>query len=529
MYMEAHVVLADPRSPGIPIRAHPGQSPAHGKNDLSALHLLLLFVLSLRLPDVGAKEAVIFEQFGQLTGITAYLHVHVELSISSVEVQLSKYRQLLNQNCDSELAVLNYMLTYINTSITNFTLKKDFPDRPEDFPEKSMIWQNAKLWYKVAQLHLRDLEDMVESIATLRKSLPVVPNRNTGKIPVQAQFALPQGAHIINMQAYSDTHDHLVTLIPEKSPINLWTDSQASVEMSEPRNITRPNSSSRMAKPSITKVGQPQGVHRSKREDRPVPEFVWGQRWNFPGRGTSSQPLTQEAMDEMTLVRPQREILGGIALGVAVAATAMGMYNRVQIEQLKPELFEVKENTGRLFEVVQDFSQNMAALETGFNEIRTTLLYQVMFNPTLLDSQLSRLENQLRGRLRRVTHAIQAAMHQRFAIDYLNPAELVNLFQQLSKRADEAGCELLVQYHSYLFQVETSLLFDGQDGHLLIHVPMVTKGTLLRLFRLHPFPCQCLMHNTSRLTPKMTFSPSHPQKPGTTFNCPPRTSSPVTG
>ena len=83
-----------------------------------------MFILSLPLPDVGAKEAVIFEQFGQLAGITAYLHVHVELSISSVEAQLGKYRQLLKQNCDSELSVLNYMLTYVNTSITNFTLKK---------------------------------------------------------------------------------------------------------------------------------------------------------------------------------------------------------------------------------------------------------------------------------------------------------------------------------------------------------------------------------------------------------------------
>ena len=37
-----------------------------------------------------AKEAVIFEQIGQLAGVTAYLHVHVELSISSVEAQLAK-------------------------------------------------------------------------------------------------------------------------------------------------------------------------------------------------------------------------------------------------------------------------------------------------------------------------------------------------------------------------------------------------------------------------------------------------------
>jgi hypothetical protein len=190
----------------------------------------------------------------------------------------------------------------------------------------------------------------------------------------------------------------------------------------------------------------------------------------------------------MTLVQPWREILGGIALGMAVAATTLGVFNRVQIQQLKEELFEAKENTGRLFEVVQDFSNNIVALETGFNEIQTTLLYQVMFNPTLFDSRLSRLENQLRGRLQQVTHAIQAAMHQRFAIDYLNPAELVNLFRQLVIRADEAGCNLLIQSHSDLFQVETSLLFDGQDGHILIHVPMVPKGILLRLFRLHPFP-----------------------------------------
>jgi hypothetical protein len=128
MSVEDHADLTDLRNPRTPTQARPCQSHVPGRNTLSALHLLLLFVLSLRLPDVGAKEAVIFEQFGQLAGITAYLHVHVELSISSVEAQLSKYRQLLNQNCDSELSVLNYMLTYVNTSITNFTLKKDFPD-----------------------------------------------------------------------------------------------------------------------------------------------------------------------------------------------------------------------------------------------------------------------------------------------------------------------------------------------------------------------------------------------------------------
>ncbi len=79
-------------------------------------------------------------------------------------------------------------------------------------------------------------------------------------------------------------------------------------------------------------------------------------------------------------------------------------------------------------------------------------------------------------------------MHQHFAIVYLNPAKLLTLFHQLSSKAEEAGCDLLIQYHSDLFQLETSFLFDCQDGHVLIHVPMVPKGMLLRLFQLHPFP-----------------------------------------
>jgi hypothetical protein len=133
------------------------------------------------------------------------------------------------------------------------------------------------------------------------------------------------------------------------------------------------------------------------------------------------------------------EILGAIALSLTVAATAISVFNRAQIEALKSELFDLKENTDCLFEVVQDFSKNMKSIETGFNELRTTLLYQVMFNPTLFDTWLSRIENQLYNRLCTVTHAIQAAIHQRFAVDYLNPAELAVLFEKLEKKASYSG------------------------------------------------------------------------------------------
>ncbi len=251
-----------PQTLEVRIRAHPDRSPGPKRNRITMPRLLLLFLLSVIFPDTGAKEAVIFEQFGQLTGVTAYLHVHVELSISSVEAQLEKYRQLLKENCDSEMAILNYMLTYANTSISNFTLRKETLDHPGGLSEKSMICQNTKLWYKVAQLHLRDLEDMEESVATLRKSLPVIPNRNTGRIPVKAQFAPPEGSHIINMQAYVDTHDHLLTLIPEKSYTSRNTNSPMTVETGELRNITKTTSGSTLQRNGVS-LGRHAGLNET--------------------------------------------------------------------------------------------------------------------------------------------------------------------------------------------------------------------------------------------------------------------------
>ncbi len=72
--------------PGTPT----GGRAAENDDDLpparhSRLSLLLLTIILLSLPNprTEAKEAVIFEQIGQMAGVTAYLHVHVELSMGS--------------------------------------------------------------------------------------------------------------------------------------------------------------------------------------------------------------------------------------------------------------------------------------------------------------------------------------------------------------------------------------------------------------------------------------------------------------
>jgi hypothetical protein len=422
---------------------------------------------------------VIFEQVGQLAGVTAYLHVHLELSISSVEAQMEKYQQLLRKHCSTEAAILSYMLAYVNAS--DYIRAEGYGNKPADLPETSLVRENARLWHKIAQLHLRDVEDLEHNVGALRNALPTVPNSNSGRIPVMAPYSPRSDSNIFNVDSFTDTQDHLLTLTASGvhySHLTKEDSHQANMDAFSYFNISEPKKTTTSTTPRPrTSPKRPATAGRSG--------LAGGYQL-----GMLSQPLTPEALDRMIFIhnRPRREVLGAIALPLAIAATAMGVFNRAQIEALKTELFDLKESTGRLFEVVQDFSKNMKSIETGFNELRTTLFYQVMFNPTLFDSRLTRLENQLRNRLRRVTHAIQAAIHQRFAVDYLNPAELALLYEKLEKKASESGCDLLIKYHSDLFQVEASLLFDGRDGHVLIHVPMTPRNSLLRLFRLHPFP-----------------------------------------
>ena len=140
--------------------------------------------------------------------------------------------------------------------------------------------------------------------------------------------------------------------------------------------------------------------------------------------------------------------------------------------------------------MVQNFSQTITGIENSMTEIQTTLVVAAAFSPSVVDACMPRIKNQLRNRVRLTTHTIQAAIHGGFAADYLNPEEMTQIFENIKVRAVEPGCDLLIEYHTDLFHVKASLLYDGKNAQFLLHVPNAPKDTKLRLFRLHPFLLQ---------------------------------------
>ena len=160
-----------------------------GRRSIYLRLLLALSVSVIQAPWTESKEAVIFEQFGQLAGVTAYLHVHIELSISSVEQQLSKYRQLLVTKLGNEESIRNFMLgQFTPTPKPGVTTPK--PEYLGNFTNSAAatIRANSLLWQKITSLHLRDVDDIEHHISSLRNALPPIPGRDQDQIHVKSPF-----------------------------------------------------------------------------------------------------------------------------------------------------------------------------------------------------------------------------------------------------------------------------------------------------------------------------------------------------
>jgi hypothetical protein len=89
----------------------------------------------------------------------------------------------------------------------------------------------------------------------------------------------------------------------------------------------------------------------------------------------------------VTLTRKKR-LAGLIALPIAVAASAMGIYNTAQIEYLKGQLTEIKENTGQLFTVVDNHENAIQDLEAGMNLLTTYMIQLFEQNPSLTGCEI---------------------------------------------------------------------------------------------------------------------------------------------
>ena len=484
----------------------------------------------------GSSDNVIFEQIGTLSGATSYLHAHVTINISSIESQYRLYREFLQSEIHrTQMEAENVILTDApNLGIEmNQTTFNELQDKPEN---SSMTPTEEAVWQLVEELIMNPNVTKREVVGLLVKSyrFPLIQNitdryeiisskeylfrtRTLGQDETEAMEDVIQKYysvlahkaqmevlrlnkqiwHKITLLHWNDLLDiglHLATFKEFLPPV--FTGTSHRVISTEYVENLKPHSQNVVYDDSYyeTQFFQAEAT-RGARKFRRSYATSWNHQdlndttWPFGTRDPSPPDRPNFRNDFPNLAaREKRFVAGAASLAGATAVTGLGMYSSVQMEFLKQQLVEIKGNTRKLFEVADIHELQFQQLEAGVRHLSSQLLTDLKTNPGLYDSRLTRIENHLRDQLRSVTHALQAAQYNRLAVDYLSPNLVRRLFPRLEVTAQDLGCRLLTQFSSDLYQLDTSLLYDGMNAHLLLHVPMVPTQSLLRLFRLHPFP-----------------------------------------
>ena len=195
-------------------------------------------------------------------------------------------------------------------------------------------------------------------------------------------------------------------------------------------------------------------------------------------------PVSTPIVGENT-PRPKRFVLQML---FGVLGTFMSIFDQKQYDKLQKAVTTTKEIQKRLIQVVNNQAQAINDIKHSLDKFNTKLDMAILLNPANMDAALQSSNRKIRLEIDRVYRALQAAQYRRLALDFLDADKASDLYTMLTKTAKDANCNLLITQPADIFQLELSYFFNGDIITLLLHVPMVPKGSLLRLVKLHPFP-----------------------------------------
>jgi hypothetical protein len=178
-------------------------------------------------------------------------------------------------------------------------------------------------------------------------------------------------------------------------------------------------------------------------------------------------------------------IIGSTILSL-VFGTLMGWFTHRCLTNLRDQINEVKNEQHRLLQIQQITMTRLDNLEKVLREVIVEM--ERSENAWVNYFALDHARVQLHFYLQKLVRGLQAAHLRRLSVDLLDSKQLHHIFDLAAKQANAHNYMLMLEHPSDLFQIETSYVHNGQDVHLILHIPMVPPDSILRLFQLHPFP-----------------------------------------
>ena len=189
----------------------------------------------------------------------------------------------------------------------------------------------------------------------------------------------------------------------------------------------------------------------------------------------------------------KRQILAGV---VGIAGTLLGLLNTRQLDNLEKEISNVKSQNRYVLEELEHQKEythvlhdDISALNKTINVILNTLQTSSVTTQFIAaEQELEFLTSKMYRRIEMQNDLMQSSFDKRFPVAIANFSAISKVFDDLDKKADFQGFQLIPRNPIDLIQSETSFIIKNNELHLFLHVPMYRKGYTLRLYKYVDFP-----------------------------------------
>jgi len=199
-----------------------------------------------------------------------------------------------------------------------------------------------------------------------------------------------------------------------------------------------------------------------------------------------------DTADSGTLSRPPRAVgallgmVGGFLLGGA--GTLFGTLGLASSKRLKEQLEVVQKHVDILYVQNSEMNETLQDVRSQVQDLLMVNALKDTFDTTMLLTRLRTHYSKLSGLIDKHEKLLQALQTRRLSTTYLPKDQIDALFIQAQRRAKTLGCSLLLTSPSHITQIEVSHFFNGTHLNLILHMPIAPHNSIMRLYKLHPFP-----------------------------------------
>lgn len=188
--------------------------------------------------------------------------------------------------------------------------------------------------------------------------------------------------------------------------------------------------------------------------------------------------------------------------GQLVLQTLTGSGASAETERLASEADEAKLKQNKIIDVQRAHKEHITSLQQNLETMEKSMIDLFHDHPSVYGATCQSIVQHVKESHSTLSHTLKEALQNRLSPKLLTSEVLDNTFKQLKQRAAEDDYILLISKPRELFEVDVSYLVS-QDRQLMliIHVPIVRKGSLMTLYQLKPFPFTQGFANNTAMTP----------------------------